>query len=83
MLYDQFHLRINFQEGPANDVGETNGCQLSDVIAVCITELRRVDAIMPCDQNDRTLDCLLDALDSNNDRTAERTARGVEGTRQP
>ncbi len=81
MKYKLEHIEVTFQEGPMKEVGH-NGCQLPDLVALCITELNRVDAEFPCRENALVRTKLEEAVHWLEHRTRDRVARGVEGFRK-
>jgi len=71
---------VSFQNGPIQEAG-VNGCFQEDLIAICIDRLRSFQAgEYACRENALALTKLEEALHWLNHRTAERQARGVEGT---
>lgn len=82
MKYSRPHIEIEFQHGPIGEVGD-NGCQLRDVVNVCLDELKRVDAELPSRENALVKTKLEEALHWIDHRTSDRVARGVEGHHIP
>ena len=78
MLYERPHIKINFQEGPIQEVG-VNGCQLVDVLQLALDELSQLNERFPCSENVETIRHLNGALSIQAKRTADRIDRGVEG----
>ena len=71
---------IRFQNGPVKEHG-INGCQLEDLIEVCIDRLQGFQSgDYACETNAAALSSLNDALESLESRTRSRVERGVEGT---
>jgi hypothetical protein len=77
------YIDITWQDGPIKEAG-VNGCQVQDVIAVCIEKLRSFN-IPP--HNNRETSLAITALEEADNwlerRTRERVQRGVEGTSKP
>ena len=72
--------RVSFQNGPVKEAG-INGCFQEDLIAICIDRLRSFQSgSFACRENALALTKLEEALHWLNHRTADRQARGVEGT---
>lgn len=73
-------IDIKWQEGPVKEVG-VNGCQIEDVLEVAAARLRELN-VPP--HNSRLNSLAITDIESAqnwlNRRTAEREARGVEGT---
>lgn len=82
MKYATEHIAVNFQEGPIGEAGR-NGCQLVDLVALCLEELNRVDREMPCRENALARTKLEEAAHWLDHRTRDRERRGVEGSRRP
>ncbi len=73
---------IRFQNGPIKENG-TNGCHNEDLIAIVIDRLCAFQmGEFACEENDMALRCLEEAMMWLNKRTADRVARGVEGTNE-
>ena len=71
---------VNFQNGPVKEFG-VNGCHQEDLLAIVIDRLRSFQAgPFACRENALALTKLEEAIHWLNHRTAERQARGVEGT---
>ena len=73
-------MKINWQEGPIGEVG-VNGVQADEVIEETLKYLRSVN--MPPHGNRHTSLAITDLESAQNwliRRTADRVARGVEGT---
>lgn len=77
------YIDITFQNGPVGTNG-INGCQVEDVIAVCIDRLKSLN-VPP--YNTRETSLAITALEEADNwlqrRTRDRIRRGVEGTNQP
>lgn len=74
--------RANFQEGPIQEYG-VNGCHQEDLLAIVIDRLRSFQSgEFSCRENAIAITKLEEALMWLNKRTADRQARGVEGTSQ-
>lgn len=83
-LIEKEHIRIKFQLGPVKEFGQ-NGCQIEDVVRILIKRLEgfnRKDGPFRCRENSLVITKLEEAVHWLNHRTAEREARGVEGTNQ-
>ena len=71
---------VNFQDGPINENG-VNGCHQEDLLAIVIDRLRSFQAgEYSCRENAIALTKIEEAMMWLNKRTADRQARGVEGT---
>ncbi len=74
--------QISFQNGPVAEAG-VNGCHQEDLIAIVIDRLQHFQrGNYSCRENALAITKLEEALHWLNHRTAERVARGVEGTSQ-
>jgi hypothetical protein len=74
------YFLIKFQSGPIPVAG-VNGCQIEDLIRVCIDRLKRFQAgKAPCEENRKAIINLHYALGYLDARTRNRTKRSVEGT---
>ena len=71
-------ISFRIQRGPIKEVGE-NGCQVTALIAAARIIIRELNNKFPCGENEETINCLDQALRSQELRTYGRTARGVEG----
>lgn len=71
-------LSFRIQNGPIKEVGK-NGCQVTDIVAVALHIFKGLNAKFPCTENEGTIACLETALNLQQERTAKREARGVEG----
>lgn len=73
-------VQIRWQDGPVQG-GVRNGAFVEDLIETAIARLRWYnDNGFSCDENIAALTGLVNALRALNQRTADRVARGVEGT---
>jgi len=71
---------IYFQKGPVGETG-VNGCHNEDLIAIVLDRLRAFQkGDYACRENAIAITKLEEALHRLNDRTADRSARGVMGT---
>lgn len=73
---------VKFQSGPVKEAG-VNGVQIEDVLGLASSRLAVLHEAAPCIQNVHVLDHIKCAIEWLNARTAERRARGVEGTSRP
>lgn len=72
--------RVNFQKGPIKEHG-VNGCHNEDLIQIVLDRLRGFqETEYKCRENAIAITKLEEALHWLGHRTAEREARGVEGT---
>ena len=72
--------KVSFQNGPIQESG-VNGCHQEDLIAIVIDRLQSFQSgDYSCRENALAITKLEEALHWLNHRTAERQARGVEGT---
>lgn len=79
--YQHNILAFKFQHGTVLEEG-VNGCQIVDAIATLKIMLEQFQARVPSVYNETTIAHLQSAIDAQNARTADRQARGVEGTRE-
>lgn len=70
---------IQFQQGPVKDKG-VNGLTNEALLAILIHRTKHLNGLLPCDENQRAIAHMEDALVNLEARTARRIARGVEGT---
>ncbi len=82
MRYTEPYIEIDFQEGQIQEVGK-NGCQLPDVVELCLRELLALDNRFPCRENALVRTKLEEALHWLEHRTRNRVLRGVEGYQKP
>ena len=77
------YLNIKLQEGPIGEDG-INGCQIDDVVQYCVDRIdefnNKEDGKFACKENCQAIEHLESALGWLKKRTANREARGVEGT---
>lgn len=71
-------LSFKIQNGPIKEVGH-NGCQVSDVVAVCRHIFNELNKKFPCVENSESIKKLDEVLYWQNKRTKDREARKVEG----
>lgn len=74
-----YHL--TFQSGPVQEAG-VNGLQNEQLIAVLVHRLGVLNKAFPCRENSLAITKLEEARMWLEKRTADRKARGVEGTNQ-
>jgi hypothetical protein len=74
--------QLQFQLGPVKETG-VNGLQNEQLIAVLIHRLGVLNKAFPCRENALAITKLEEAQLWLQKRTADRQARGVEGTNQP
>lgn len=72
---------INFQRGPVKEFG-VNGLTSEALLAILIHRTEHLNGLFPCGENEVALAGLRTALVAFESRTANRKARGVEGTNQ-
>lgn len=82
MKYTEPFIEIDFQEGAIQEVGK-NGCQLPDVIELCLKELNQLDDKFPCRENALVRTKLEEALHWLEHRTRDRVSRWVKGFKKP
>lgn len=76
------YAEIRFQKGPIKENG-VNGCHNEDLIAIVLDRLQRLNqGDFKCRENSIAITKLEEAMMWLNKRTADRKARGVEGTSQ-
>lgn len=74
---------IYFQDGAIQDVG-VNGCQISDLIQICLHRLQGFQAgAFACRENALAITKLEEALMWLEKRRQDRIERGVEGKEKP
>jgi hypothetical protein len=76
------YISIKFQDGTVREVGE-NGCQVQDVLDVCIQHLRSLNAVLPCRETSLAITKMEEGQLWLNERTRRRIVQGVEGTMVP
>jgi hypothetical protein len=72
---------VQFQMGPVKDAG-VNGFTNEVLLAILIHRTTHLNSLYPCAENETAIAAMQTALDAFNARTANREARGVEGTLQ-
>lgn len=77
-----FFAELPFQSGPIGEHG-VNGATNEAVIEGVIMRLRVLNDLMPCRENSLAITKLEESLHWLNARTADRRARGVEGSNTP
>jgi hypothetical protein len=75
-------LDIQFQNGPI-EVHGINGVQLPTVLRLCLARYQMLNKSFPCRENSLVITNLQQAIMWDEERTAQRTALGVEGTDAP
>lgn len=76
------YAEIRFQKGPIKENG-VNGCHNEDLIAIVLDRLQCLNqGDFKCRENSIAITKLEEAMMWLNKRTADRKARGVEGTSQ-
>ena len=76
------YAEIRFQKGPIKENG-VNGCHNEDLIAIVLDRLYSLNqGDFKCRENSIAITKLEEAMMWLNKRTADRKARGVEGTSQ-
>lgn len=79
---NEIYAKVNFQKGPIKENG-VNGCHNEDLIAIVIDRLQCLNqGDFACRENSIAITKLEEAMMWLNKRTADRKARGVEGTSQ-
>jgi hypothetical protein len=74
------HATILFQNGPIGEHG-VNGITQEVLLAIVADRLRAFQAgPFACDDNQRALECVVQAMNILHARTLARMSRGVEGT---
>jgi len=74
---NSIHFKI--QDGPIKEHG-VNGCQAITILEAMRIMYLQLNKKIPCTQNDTTIHHLDLAIQAQNERTANRENRGVEGT---
>lgn len=72
------HANIDWQTGTIPDVG-VNGCQVEDVLDVCLYRLRYLNGEQACRENSIAITKIQEAILWLNERTRDREERLVEG----
>lgn len=76
------YAKVSFQKGPIKENG-VNGCHNEDLIAIVLDRLYSLNqGDFKCRENSIAITKLEEAMMRLNKRTADRKARGVEGTSQ-
>lgn len=70
---------IKFQEGTVPENGK-NGLQVEEVLGAALERLQGYNKAVPCRENSLAITHIEEAIMWLNKRTADREARGVEGT---
>lgn len=79
---DEIYAKVLFQKGPVKENG-VNGCHNEDLIAIVLDRLYSLNqGDFKCRENSIAITKLEEAMMWLNKRTADRKARGVEGTSQ-
>ena len=79
---DNPYAKVKFQKGPIKENG-VNGCHNEDLIAIVLDRLQCLNqGDFKCRENSIAITKLEEAMMWLNKRTADRKARGVEGTSQ-
>ena len=77
---DEVVAKVDFQEGPIKEVG-INGVSNEDLLLMVVTRLEGFqNSEYKCEENQKALESILDAVDHLRSRTNKRVERGVEGT---
>ena len=76
--HDKNSIAFTIQNGAIKENG-VNGCQVIDMIYVAKHIISNLNDKFPCDENQKTLDALEDALHWQAERTRDRVKRSVEG----
>ena len=70
---------VKFQTGPVD--GQNNGCFVEDLLIVAKERLEYYQkSKFKCDANQKAIEGIMTAINALENRTKERTERGVEGT---
>ena len=70
---------VMFQKGPITCDEDVNGCQIEDLIAICIDRLEGFrNGPFSCDENEEAIFCLESTLVWLEDRTADHETRGLK-----
>lgn len=76
--HDKNSISFTLQNGPVKEVG-VNGCQVLELICAAREIISRLNDKYPCEENQKTVDALADAIHWQNERTKDREDRNVEG----
>jgi hypothetical protein len=74
-------VKFTIQSDPISEVG-VNGCQASDMLEYVTHLFESLNSGIPNNETVKTIEALKEAAHWQNERTKNRTARGVEGTMQ-
>ena len=74
-------VQFTLQNGPVKEEG-VNGCQVLDMMYFTRNMIIALNGDFPCEENKATIEYLNQAIIKQVERTANRVARGVEGTSQ-
>lgn len=77
--HDANAITFKIQNGPIKEVGE-NGCQVDELIYIARCIISGLNTRYPCRENSCAITKIDEALHWLRARTADREARGVEGT---
>ena len=77
--HDDATISFKLQEGAINEVGE-NGVQVIEMLHFIKTYVEVLDKEKQCPYNLTTIHAIHEAINAQNQRTADRINRGVEGT---
>jgi hypothetical protein len=77
--HDVDSIAFNMLTKPANEGGDLNRCQWSDLVTVGLEMLKYFQAKFPCRENAISITKIEEALMWQEKRTKDRLARGVEG----
>lgn len=72
------YINIKWQEGTIPEAG-VNGAQINDVLDVAVKKLKEFQDKFPCPENEISILGIEAAIAWQNERTANREARNVEG----
>lgn len=76
---EEQNFNIKFQDGTIPKNGR-NGLQLEEVLEQVLERLQSYNKTVPCRENSLAITKIEEAIMWLNKRTADRKARGVEGT---
>lgn len=76
--HDKNSISFTIQNGPIKENG-VNGCQVLTLIQTAEKIIEELDNKFPCRENSKTLLHLRQAIEAQEERTANREKRGVEG----
>lgn len=72
-------VKFKIQSDPIGEVG-VNGCQAVDMLEYIGHLFSSLNSTFPCEENEETIKCINEALVHQEQRTADREVRKVEGT---